>query len=355
MRVPFFDVGHLNHRYREALQEAFDRVMASGQYILDQEVRRFESEWAEYCQRKYAVGFGNATEALSALLLAHGIGHGDRVIVPAHTCIATWLAVSEIGAVPIAVDVDVKTFNLEASGFLYSKCRSVCAKAIIAVAMYGRAVDVEALRDIAVSNGIPLLLDAAQAHGLRGYQLADGAVFSFYPTKNLGALGDGGAVVIDDSDVAGRLRMLRNLGSSAKDVHMIQGGNSRLDELQAAFLQAKLPTLDYDNGLRVRNAKLYGLPENAESVWHQCVIMSDCRGELMHRLDEIGVGTMVHYPKPPHLQHAFSYLGYREGDFPAAELIAKRGLSLPCNPGLTEEQVIYAASHISEALEEVHG
>lgn len=344
MIVPFCDLRAVNAHYGWALKEAYSRVMSRGQYILGPEVEAFEQEWAAYCGRKYAVGFGNGTEALIFMMAAYGIRPGDKVIVPAHTCIATWLAVSALGAEPLPIDVDSTTGNLDPSKLVLIEE----AKAILAVHLYGRVADMDKLRAAASTHKIPLLIDAAQAHGIRGEFLGDAAAFSFYPTKNLGAFGDGGAVVTDRSEIAQLLRALRNLGSIEKDVHKVLGGNSRLDELQAAFLRAKLPLLDQANARRARNAELYGMSK-ANSVWHQCTIMSGQRDALRKRLADDGIGTMVHYPTPPHLQKAYAWLGYEKGSFPVAEAIADSIISLPCGPELSSAQVRYVASALSDS------
>lgn len=344
VNVPFCDLAAVNAYYSWPLKEAYNRVMSRGQYILGPEVEAFEEEWAAYCGRKYAVGFGNGTEALIFMMAAHGIRPADRVIVPAHTCIATWLAVSALGAIPMPVDVDPVSFNLN------TKTIDTAGQyaAILAVHMYGRTADMDRLRAFSEAMSVPLLIDAAQAHGIKGEFLGDAAAFSFYPTKNLGALGDGGAVVTDSEETAQMLRALRNLGSIKKDVHVLLGGNSRLDELQAAFLRAKLPGLDDANGRREHNAMLYGLPR-AHSAWHQCVITSGQRDSLRKRLAEQDVTTMVHYPTPPHLQPCYAGLGYKVGSFPIAESIAHTAISLPCGPELSHAQVRYVAGLLADS------
>ncbi len=332
MNVPFCDVAARNQLHGWALKEAYSRVLQRGQFILGPEVEAFENEWANYCGRRYAVGFGNGTEALMFMMAAHGIRPGDRVVVPAHTCIATWLAVSALGAVPLPVDCD-GSFNIDPRKIPTDEEFA----AILAVHLYGRVADMDRLRCVAEARGIPLLIDAAQAHGIKGEFLGYAAAFSFYPTKNLGALGDGGAVVTDSEETAAMLRALRNLGSIAKDVHALLGGNSRLDEMQAAFLRAKLPGLDAANALREHNATLYGLPR-ANSVWHQCVIRSGQRDDLRKRLAEAGIATMIHYPTPPHLQSCY-----------AAEEIAASIVSLPCGPEITHAQVRFVAASLADS------
>lgn len=339
MRVPFCDLAARNRPYDVALRRAFDRVMWGGKFILGREVERFEERWADYCGKRYAIGTGNATDAISLMLNAYSIGRGDSVIVPAHTCIATWLAASAVGAVIVPVDVD-RYGNIDVTKIQMDDR----VKAILAVHMYGRVCDMRNLRAIATAYGIPLLIDAAQAHGITGDDLGDAAAFSFYPTKNLGALGDGGAVVTNDEHADQVIRAMRNLGSVAKDVHHYRGGNSRLDELQAAFLNEKLNGLDADNKCRELNASIYGL--SGASVWHQCVISNGMRAEFRRRLYNRGIDTMIHYPIPPHRQQCYAQMNY--GPFLMAELIADTGVSLPCGPEVSEEQARYVAEVIME-------
>lgn len=344
MRISFCDLCAVNSHYGWALKEAWSRVNARGMYILGPEVEAFEKEWAVYCGRKHAVAFGNGTESLIFMMAAHGIRPADRVIVPAHTCIATWLAVSALGAIPVPVDVEAASFNIDSR--LIDERDEFAA--ILAVHLYGRVADMDRLRCVAKARGIPLLVDAAQAHGIKGEFLGDSAAFSFYPTKNLGGLGDGGAVVTDNGDVANMLRALRNLGSLKKDVHLVLGGNSRMDEMQAGFLRAKLPGLDKVNERRTRNASIYGLPR-ANSVWHQCVIRSGQRDALRKRLAAKGIDTMIHYPTPPHLQPAYVPLGYKAGAFPVTEELSRTILSLPCGPELSKIQVNYVRDAIDDS------
>jgi dTDP-4-amino-4,6-dideoxygalactose transaminase len=278
------------------------------------------------------------------MLGVHGVGPGDRVVVPAHTCIATWLAVSAIGAKPVPVDVDPETLNIDAEKILRVRDEF---SAILAVHMHGRVADMSGLRVAASLRGVPLLVDACQAHGIKGAHLGDAAAFSFYPTKNLGALGDGGAILTDDEGLAEELRRLRNLGASKKDEHKVLGGNSRLDELQAAFLRAKLPHLEQDNARRARNAELYGF-QRVNSVWHHCVEIEGQRSEMRKLLQERGVETMVHYPRPPHLQQAYQHLELERGSFPIAEAVADHCLSLPCGPELSEATIKYVRECVQQ-------
>lgn len=340
MRVSFCNLGKVNEEVRPQLNEAYARVMARGQYILGPEVEDFELEWATYCQRTHCVGTGNAYDALRLMLRAYGIGRGDEVIVPANTYIATWLAVSAVGALPVPVDPD-ESMNIGDIGHAVTPR----TKAVLAVHLYGRAANVTYLRGWTRELGIPLLIDAAQAHGLKGDFLGDCAAFSFYPTKNLGALGDGGAVVTNNGEIAAAVSCLRNYGSPAKNRNSAIGINSRLDELQAAFLRAKLPKLDEFNRRRADHAAAYGqtIPYG---MWHQCVIRSESRSEFIRDMAERGIETAIHYPTPPHLQPAYAGLDYGVGSFPVAERMAREVVSVPVGPELTAEQV----AHVADAL-----
>jgi dTDP-4-amino-4,6-dideoxygalactose transaminase len=328
--------------------------MASGQYILGPELKAFETEFAEYCGAPHCVGVGSGLEALHLVLRAWGLGPGDEVIVPSNTFIATWLAVSYAGAKPIPVEPREDTYNLDPERI--EAAITPNTRAIIAVHLYGQPADMDAIVQIARRHGLKVLEDAAQAHGAR-YKgrpigsLADAAAFSFYPGKNLGAFGDGGAVTTEDAGLAERLRALRNYGSALKYHHPIQGFNSRLDELQAALLRIKLRKLDEWNARRRRVADWYyrtlpralpgsvlpTVPEWAEPAWHLFVVRSRERDALQARLTAQGIGTLIHYPVPPHLQEAYRDLGYRSGSFPIAERLAHEVLSLPISPHLSEE------------------
>ncbi len=348
MNVPFCDLAALNRFYGWSLKEAYNRVMARGQFILGPEIQKFEEKWAEYCGKRYAVTVGSATDAISLMLRAYGIRRGDEVIVPAHTCVATWMGVSAIGAIPVPVDVDISTFNINPLGI--PEAWTEKTKAILAVHLYGRVCDMDSLRMLARHIGVPLLIDAAQAHGVKHDDLGDAAAFSFYPTKNLGAIGDGGAVVTNDQEIAHRVSHYRNLGAVTKDCHTYRASNTRMDELQAAFLLAKLPMLECSNDRRTRNAMIYGLPM-ASSVWHQCAITTESRDIMRQNLMQSCIQTMVHYPTTPHLQEAYVNLGYSVGAFPNAEAIARTEISLPCGPELSSAQVRYVRDCLDEMKE----
>jgi dTDP-4-amino-4,6-dideoxygalactose transaminase len=358
--IPFLDLYAPHRELRTELQAAFARVLDSGWYILGQEVEAFEREFAAYCEAEYCVGVGNGLEALHLILRAYGIGPGDEVIVPANTYIATWLAVSQCGATPVPVEPDDRTFNIDPS--LIEAAITPRTKVILPVHLYGQPADLDPIKALAARHDLKVIEDAAQAHGAR-YKgrrvggLGDAAGFSFYPGKNLGALGDGGAVVTNDAELADRVRVLRNYGSRVKYHNEVKGFNSRLDELQAALLRVKLPVLDEWNQRRRAAAARYRdrlagcdltlpfVPEWAEPVWHLFVVRHPRRDELQQRLQQAGIGTMIHYPVPPHLQPAYAELGYGAGAFPLTEAIHREVLSLPMGPHLTvaQQQTVQAA------------
>jgi dTDP-4-amino-4,6-dideoxygalactose transaminase len=354
MSVPFLDLRAPHDELRAELREAFERVLDSGWYILGNEVKQFEHEFAEACEAGHCIGVGNGLEALHLILRAYGIGDGDEVIVPSNTYIATWLAVSYAGAIPVPVEPDGRTYNIDAA--LVEDAVTPRTKAIIAVHLYGQPADMDAINAIAKRHNLKVIEDAAQAHGAR-YKgrlvgaLGDAAGFSFYPGKNLGAIGDGGAVTTNDPDLADKLRVLSNYGSRIKYHNEMQGFNSRLDELQAAFLREKLKRLDswngrrktiaarYLSGLSCANLVLPYIPEWADPVWHLFVVQHPQRALLQKQLGDAGIGSMIHYPIPPHLQQAYETSGFVRGQFPLAEQIANRCLSLPIGPHLDDAGV----------------
>lgn len=334
---PFFDLRAASWRPRAKVSAAIDRVRSSDTLILGREVSAFEEEFARYCGTAWCVGVGNGLDALHLTLRAWGIGEGDEVIVPSNTYIATWLAVSHCGAQPVPVEPD-ETHNIDPERI--EQAITPRTKAIIAVHLYGLPAQMGPIMEIAARHGLKVLEDAAQAHGAwRGGKrvgaLGDAAAFSFYPTKNLGALGDAGAVTTGDSLLAAKVRELRNYGSTFKYHNAVRGFNSRLDELQAAVLRAKLPHLDADNierrALAERYGEAFGLPRSKDSVFHLYVVRSSYRAALIERLASRGVGTLIHYPIPPHRQPAYAY----PISLPIAERLADEVLSLPLYPGLT--------------------
>lgn len=349
--IPFLDLSKPHIELRPQLDAAFERVLNSGWYIQGNELKQFEKEFASYCEAEHCIGVGNGLDALHLILRAYDIGEGDEVIVPSNTYIATWLAASYAGATPIPVEPDERTYNIDPARI--EAAITSRTKAIIAVHLYGQPADMDAINVIARKHNLKVIEDAAQAHGAR-YKgkrvgtLGDAAGFSFYPGKNLGAIGDGGAVTTNDKVLAEKIRMLGNYGSSIKYHNEVKGYNSRLDELQAAFLREKLQKLDewntrrkviaseYLSQLKDCNLVLPFVPEWADPVWHLFVVRSRQRESLQTHLQQQGIGTMIHYPIPPHLQQAYSELAYKQGDFPVAEAIHKEVLSLPIGPHLNE-------------------
>lgn len=359
--VPFLDVEGLHATIQSELDAAWQRVLAGGQFIMGTELAAFEEEFARYCEAQYCIGVGNGLDALTLILRALDIGPGDEVIVPSMTFIATWLAVSEAGAVPVPVEPVEGGFNIDPRGV---EARiTPRTRAIMPVHLYGQPADMAALAAIAKRHGLALIEDAAQAHGARHDgrrvgSLGTAAGFSFYPGKNLGALGDGGAVVTSDRALAERVRRLRNYGSSRKYVHEEQGVNSRLDELQAALLRVKLRHLDKWNAARRGAVARYRsalsgssliLPKDApaaESVWHLFVVRSSKRDALQAHLERHGVQSVIHYPVPPHLQGACRQCGWAQGTLPRTERLSAQVLSLPMGPTLATPQIETVAAAV---------
>ena len=359
-KIPFLDLKAAQMELYESLELAFKNVLNSGWYILGNEVQLFENEFAVYCETDHCIGVGNGLEALHLILRAYNIGIGDEVIVPSNTYIATWLAVTYAGATPIPVEPDEHTFNIDP--LRIETAITPRTKAIIAVHLYGHPAHMDPINDIGKKYGLKVIEDAAQAHGAlyKGRKigsLGDAAGFSFYPGKNLGAVGDGGAVTTNDVELAEKIRVLRNYGSRIKYHNELQGFNSRLDELQAAFLRVKLRHLDEWNARRKIIADQYisqlsntmlimpHVVSWTEPVWHLFVVRHPEREKLQGWLHEAGINSMIHYPIPPHLQPAYADLGYRNGSFIIAEQMASSVLSIPIGPHLSQVQ----ASEISNA------
>jgi len=364
MRVPFVDLQRHHVPLMAEISSAMARVAERCDFILGEDVHAFEQEFARYCGTQEAVGVASGTAALEMLLRAYAIGPGDEVIVPASTFYATAYAVSAVGARPVVADCD-ETGNLDPAGA--EAALTPRTRAILAVHLYGRVADMDRLASIARRAGILLLEDACQAHGAtqdgkRAGALADGAAFSFYPAKNLGAFGDGGAVVTNNPAIAEKVRLLRDFGQAAKYDHTILGTNARLDTIQAAILRVKLPHLDAWNERRRAAANRYrdlldGVPLElpppappGEHVHHLYVIRVTERARLRERLTDLGIATGLHYPVPIHLLAAFAPLGYARGGFPRAERLAEEGLSLPMFPEITAEQQRYVADGVRQAV-----
>lgn len=365
MKVSFLDFVAPYAELKPELDEAYFRFMQSAWYVLGREVEAFEQEFADYCGVKHCIGVGNGLEALHLILRAMDIGEGDEVIVPSNTYIATWLAVSYAGATPVAVEPDSNTFNIDPQRIAAALTRRT--KAIMPVHLYGQAADMDPIRSVADRYGLKVIEDNAQAQGARykGQRtgsLGDAAGNSFYPGKNLGALGDAGAVTTNDGPLADKVRALRNYGSRRKYYNEVKGFNSRLDELQAAFLRVKLRKLDewngrrrsvalrYLNGLRGIDGLVLPCPADwAEPVWHLFVVRSANRNDLQERLTSNGIGTLIHYPVPPHFSGA--YVGEMTAQsLPIAEALASSVLSLPMGPHISSEQVEAVITAAKEAM-----
>lgn len=363
MKIPFLDLKSINQTMAAELTGAFDRVLHSGWYVLGSEVASFEQEFAAYCETDHSIGVSNGLDALHLIMRAYGIGAGDEVIVPSNTFIASWLAITYAGARPVPVEPLEDTYNLDPQ--LIEAAITPRTRAIMAVHLYGQPADMDPIMAIAEKHGLKVIEDAAQAHGAtyKGRKvgsLGHAAAFSFYPGKNLGALGDGGAVTTDDPALAASLRVLANYGSRIKYQHEVQGYNCRLDEMQAAFLRVKLPLLDaanarrrevaarYSAGIQALGAKLPLVMDGATSAWHLYVVRDERRDVLQQKLADKGIATLIHYPVPPHLQPAYSGLGYRKGDFPIAERIHEEVLSLPIGPTISAVEVGYILASCAE-------
>ncbi len=363
MIIPYVSFKPMEQELSRELRGSFDRVFLRSQYIEGEEDRRFEQAFAEYCGAEYCIGVGNGLDALMLSLKALGIGPKDEVIVPSNTYIATALAVTYVGAKPVFVEPDIRTFNI--NPLRIEDAVTEKTKAIMPVHLYGQACEMDPILEIARKHHLYVVEDCAQAHGAtyKGKKVGtfgDLAGFSFYPGKNLGALGDAGAVVTDDKALAEKVRALGNYGSDFKYHHIYRGNNSRLDELQAAFLAAKLPHLERMNTERRRIAGRYlteicnpkivlpTLLDDCVPVWHIFGIRCKERDMLEKYLNDRGIGTNKHYPIPMHLQECYRELGFQRGDFPIAEEISATELSLPMYYGMTEEQIDFVINKVNE-------
>ena len=364
MIVPFLDLGAAYRELKDEIDAAVARTLASGWYIGGPEVEAFEESWSTYCGATHCVGVGNGLDALHLALKALDVGDGDEVITASNSYIATLLAISMAGATPILVEPDPETFNLDPARV--EERITPRTRAILPTHLYGQPADVEAILAIARRHGLKVIEDAAQAHGARiaGRRVgahSDAVCWSFYPSKNLGALGDAGAVTTNDPDLAARIRMLGNYGSRQRYVNEARGVNSRLDPVQAAVLAVKIPHLDAWNDRRRAIAEFYAgalagcgvtlpvVPDWADPAWHLYVVQSDERDALAARLADAGVQTLIHYPIPPHRQQAYAELGIAQGSLPIAERLADRVLSLPIGPHLTMAQAEFVAGSVIAA------
>lgn len=360
MKVPFLDLAAAYSELKSEIEASILASLRSGWYIGGQDVEAFEGEFSSYTGTQHCVGVANGLDALHLALRAMDIGSGDEVIVPSNTYIATWLAVSQCGAIPVPVEPLDSTYNIDPAKI--EAAITPRTRAIIPVHLYGQPADLDPILAVGRKYGLRVLEDAAQAHGARykGKRIGghgDAVAWSFYPGKNLGALGDAGAVTTNDPEIADRIRVSHNYGSRVKYVNEVQGYNSRLDPVQAVALRVKLKYLDEWNARRAAIAAHYterllgaGLvlpqvPQWAEPVWHLYVVQHAKRDALQKTLQAAGIGTLIHYPIPPHLQQAYQNLGHAAGRFPIAESMARQLLSLPMGPQLDEagvEAVIHA-------------
>ncbi len=370
MKVPFSDLGLAHGEIRKEMPAAIHKVIRRGDFILGQEVKTFEEEFARFCNVPFAVGVSSGTAALFLALVALGIEEGDEVIVPDFTYIATAMAVSYAGAKPVFVDIDEDTYNMNVSQI--ARAITINTKAIIPVHLYGQPADMPEILKVAKRHKLQVIEDAAQAHGA-GFRRTGGWIqagemgvvgcFSFYPSKNLGGLGDGGLLVTRDEKIFRKLKILRDCGRISKYEHPVIGYNSRLDTLQAAVLRVKLKKLNTWNEMRIKNARAYGryfagvdevitpyAAEGVRHVYHVYAIRTRKRDKVFRRLQEKGIGAIIHYPIPLHLQKAYVDLKYRRGDFPVSEKVCQEIISLPMFPHLKEKQIRFVVETVKEAL-----
>jgi dTDP-4-amino-4,6-dideoxygalactose transaminase len=363
--IPFLSLKEANGQYKEALLRVMSKVVDSGHYILGPEVQSFEAEFASYCSARFCVGVANGLDALILGLKALGVGEGDEVIVPSNTYIATWLAVTHVGARIVPVEPNLETYNIDVDKI--ERCITEKTRVILPVHLYGQPADLGPILSVAKKYGLKVLEDAAQAHGASysGKPIgshSDVIAWSFYPGKNLGALGDAGAITTNDESIADRIRVLRNYGSKIKYHNEVIGVNSRLDELQAAILRVKLKFLQSDNDKRSAIAGYYHselkdsgliLPatlSDVKHVWHLFVVRSVERDWLAEQLKQEGIGTLIHYPIPPHFQPAYKHMGYGKGSFPLSEMIHDEVLSLPIGPTQSQDDTAEVVAAIKKAL-----
>lgn len=362
MKIPFVSFEPMHKEIESEILNKFKEVYKRNWFIQGEEVEKFEEEFAEFCQAKYCIGCGNGLDALYLILRSYDIGVGDEVIVPSNTYIATALAASYAGAKPILVEPDLVTYNINPD--LIEKVITHKTKAIIVVHLYGQPVDMSEINRIAKKHSLKVIEDSAQAHGAlyKGKKvgsLGDASGFSFYPGKNLGALGDAGAVVTNNKELADKIRAIANYGSDRKYHHIYKGTNSRLDEVQAAFLRIKLKNLDKWNEDRRKIAQKYidGInnpkitkpseADYANHVWHLFVVRTEKRDEFQKYLNDNGIGTTIHYPIPMHMQGAYEELGISKGILPLAEKISNEVISLPIWYGMKDEEIQYVIDKIN--------
>ena len=366
MRIPFYSLDPIHQPIKKEILDSIGSIIDQNAFIQGQEVHNFEMAFAAFCNSTFAIGVGNGLDALKIALKTLNIGPGDEVIVPAHTYIATWLAVSELGALPVPVDANPDTMNLDPS--LLQACISPKTKAIIPVHLYGLPCEMDTISALAKAYQLPIVEDFAQAQGasyanqpVGSFGILNGT--SFYPSKNIGAMGDAGAITTSDAELYQKASMIKNYGSKKRYIHELQGVNSRLDTFQAAILTIKLKQLSAHNLERKKLAnryqenlgkhpkiKLQSIPKACESVYHLFVIRVKERDSLQQHLEQHGVTTLIHYPLPPHLQKAYGHLHFKRGSFPVAEQIASEALSLPLFVGMEMSEVDYVSQTILSFL-----
>lgn len=361
MRINFNQLDRGYKKYKEEYQKAAINVLDSGWYVLGKQVEKFEDSFADFIGSKYCVGLNSGLDALILAFRALGVGEGDEVIVPANTYIASVLGITENGAIPVLVEPD-EYYNLDATKI--EEKITERTKAILVVHLYGQAANMRKIKRITEEHDLFLVEDCAQSHGAKYDGKMTGVwgdigCFSFYPTKNIGAFGDSGAIVTDNEELCEKMKMLRNYGSKIKYQNELLGVNSRLDEIQAALLSVKLKHYDelrreratiadkYLHGIKKENIKLPLIREGAEHVWHLFIIQSEQRERLQNYLSDNGIGTQIHYPIPPHLAKAYEYLGYKQGDYLITEEYASKVLSLPLFEGMTDEEIYYVVDIIN--------
>lgn len=366
MNVPFIDLSAQYQEIKKEIKKPLEDLFVQSSFILGQEVKLLETEFAHYCRTKYAVGLNSGTDALFLSLLSLGIKEGDEVIVPAFTFIATALAVSFTGARPVFVDIDEKTYNIDPARI--KKAITKKTKAIIPVHLYGQSADMQSILEIAKEYNLKVIEDAAQAHGALYHgkkcgSIADIGCFSFYPTKNLGAFGDAGMVVTNDKKIYEKILMLRDCGRKGRYEHVIKGYNSRLDTIQAIILRAKLKRLDKWNKKRQMNARYYSellkdekkiiLPKASKylsHIYHVYAVRLKNRDKVYDELRKRGIGVLIHYSKPLHLQKAYKELNYKKGDFPMAEKVSCEVISLPMSPHITKQQIMFVVKQLKQVV-----
>jgi dTDP-4-amino-4,6-dideoxygalactose transaminase len=366
MNINFLDLKKVNAKYETYIDEALRRVVSSGIYLLGQENENFCTNFAAYCQSKFAIGTANGLDALRLIIRAYGFGKGDEIIVPANTFIASILAITDNGATPVFVEPNINSYNIDPD--LIEEKITPQTKAIMVVHLYGQAVDMDKILAVARKHKLKVIEDCAQAHGAKYKErrvgsLGNAAAFSFYPAKNLGALGDAGCVVTNDENLLLKIKALANYGGLKKYEYQYQGLNSRLSEMQAAVLNAKLPFLDEDNAIRSKIARIYSkhiknpeviLPQivsgdPASHVWYSYVVRVANREKFAHYLKECLVGTLIYYPIPPHKQKAYSQ--YNDLSLPVTEKIHEQVISLPCNQSMTD----FEAGAVAQAVNDYRG